>query len=199
MADETTRFKLGLLIQQMHTQRTTIRELKETLHNLERANTLQRTLAAVHDLEQNEKHWPFPDAPRLPPHPITTVACNENTYGAYLGDQLGSSARVAVMDDGLHVIVDVQTRSDLRKLGLSTALVKYITEHDHHDLWLLVRSDNKPAIAVYERNGFRQHPAPAGSELEQWRVEEQARVSDAFSEERVRILVLKRRATTDIR
>ena len=147
--------------------------------------------------------WPYPTAPTLPTQPLTTVACNDETnmYGAYYENQLGSSARVEVMGD-LHVIVDVQTRSDLRGFGLSTALVRYVTEHDHHDLWLLVRSDNDPAITVYERNGFTRHSAPEGSALERWRVRAQREVDQAARRDLdapVRILVLNRPATTRTR
>jgi predicted GNAT family acetyltransferase len=61
---------------------------------------------------------------------------------------------------GLAAVGNVLTRVAYRDRGMATTVTSAVTEaalEEHADVVLNVRQDNSPAIAVYERLGYRVH------------------------------------------
>ncbi len=83
-------------------------------------------------------------------------------FGIYSGSTLVSAAGTHVRSKraGLAAVGNVLTRVSYRDRGMATSVTSAVTEaalEEHADIVLNVRQDNTPAIAVYERLGFRNH------------------------------------------
>ncbi len=83
-------------------------------------------------------------------------------FGIYSGSTLVSAAGTHVRSAraGLAAVGNVLTRVAYRDRGMATSVTSAVTEaafEEHADVVLNVRQDNHPAIAVYERLGYRVH------------------------------------------
>jgi hypothetical protein len=83
-------------------------------------------------------------------------------FGIYSGASLVSAAGTHVRSKraGLAAVGNVLTKVAYRDRGMATSVTSAVTEaalEEHADVVLNVRQDNSPAIAVYERLGYRVH------------------------------------------
>jgi hypothetical protein len=83
-------------------------------------------------------------------------------FGIYSGSSLVSAAGTHVRSRraGLAAVGNVLTKVAYRDRGMATSVTSAVTEaslEEHPDVVLNVRQDNSPAIAVYERLGYRVH------------------------------------------
>ena len=83
-------------------------------------------------------------------------------FGVYVGSTLASAAGTHVRStrSGLAAVGNVLTRVAYRDRGMATSVTSAVTEaalEQHRDVVLNVRQDNAPAVAVYERLGYRVH------------------------------------------
>jgi GNAT superfamily N-acetyltransferase len=83
-------------------------------------------------------------------------------FGIYAGTTLVSAAGTHVRSKraGLAAVGNVLTRVAYRDRGMATSVTSAVTTaalEEHADVVLNVRQDNSPAIAVYERLGYRVH------------------------------------------
>jgi len=83
-------------------------------------------------------------------------------FGIYQGGALVSGAGTHVRSTraGIAAVGNVLTRLAFRGRGMATSCTSAVTEaalDEHRDVVLNVREDNLPAIAVYERLGYRTH------------------------------------------
>ena len=83
-------------------------------------------------------------------------------FGIYAGTNLVSAAGTHVRSKraGLAAVGNVLTRVAYRDRGMATSVTSAVTTaalEEHADVVLNVRQDNSPAIAVYERLGYRVH------------------------------------------
>jgi RimJ/RimL family protein N-acetyltransferase len=83
-------------------------------------------------------------------------------FGVYAGTTLVSAAGTHVRSKraGLAAVGNVLTRVAYRDRGMATTVTSAVTEaalEEHADVVLNVRQDNRPAIAVYGRLGYRVH------------------------------------------
>jgi FR47-like protein len=83
-------------------------------------------------------------------------------FGIYSGSSLVSAAGTHVRSKhaGLAAVGNVLTKVAYRDRGMATSVTSAVTEaalEEHPDVVLNVRQDNSPAIAVYERLGYRVH------------------------------------------
>lgn len=83
-------------------------------------------------------------------------------YGIYLGGELVSAAGTHVRSErsGVAAVGNVLTRLGFRDRGMATSCTSAVTAaalERHRDVVLNVRQDNAPAVAVYERLGYRVH------------------------------------------
>ena len=83
-------------------------------------------------------------------------------FGIYSGASLVSAAGTHVRSKraGLAAVGNVLTKVAYRDRGMATSVTSAVTEaalEEHRDVVLNVRQDNTPAIAVYERLGYRVH------------------------------------------
>ena len=83
-------------------------------------------------------------------------------FGIYSGSTLVSAAGTHVRSKraGLAAVGNVLTRVAYRERGMATSVTSAVTDaafEEHADVVLNVRQDNSPAIAVYERLGYRVH------------------------------------------
>ena len=83
-------------------------------------------------------------------------------FGIYAGRTIVSAAGTHVRSKraGLAAVGNVLTRVAYRDRGMATTVTSAVTQaalEEHADVVLNVRQDNSPAIAVYERLGYRVH------------------------------------------
>ena len=83
-------------------------------------------------------------------------------FGVYAGRQLVAAAGTHVRSQaaGLAAVGNVLTRLAYRNRGMATSVTTAVTEaalEQHRDVVLNVRQDNKPAVSVYLRLGYRVH------------------------------------------
>lgn len=83
-------------------------------------------------------------------------------FGIFVGSTLASAAGTHVRSrtSGLAAVGNVLTRMAYRDRGMATSVTSAVTAaalEDHRDVVLNVRQDNKPAVSVYERLGYRVH------------------------------------------
>ncbi|HEX4743791.1 MAG TPA: GNAT family N-acetyltransferase [Candidatus Limnocylindria bacterium] len=83
-------------------------------------------------------------------------------FGVYLGNTLVAAAgtHVRSRELGIAAVGNVLTRLAYRNRGLATTCTSAVTEaalEQHRDVVLNVRHDNGPAVAVYQRLGYRTH------------------------------------------
>jgi RimJ/RimL family protein N-acetyltransferase len=83
-------------------------------------------------------------------------------YGIYDGGRIVSAAgtHVRSAEAGIAAVGNVLTRLQHRGRGMATSVTSAVTEAalaEHRDVVLNVRQNNAPAIAVYERLGYRIH------------------------------------------
>jgi RimJ/RimL family protein N-acetyltransferase len=83
-------------------------------------------------------------------------------FGIFAGTTLVSAAGTHVRSKraGLAAVGNVLTRVAYRDRGMATSVTSAVTTaalEEHADVVLNVRQDNSPAIAVYERLGYRVH------------------------------------------
>lgn len=83
-------------------------------------------------------------------------------FGIYDGDRIVSAAgtHVRSAQAAVAAVGNVLTRVQYRERGMATSVTSAVTEAalaDHRDVVLNVRLNNAPAIAVYERLGYRKH------------------------------------------
>lgn len=83
-------------------------------------------------------------------------------FGIYVGSTLASAAGTHVRSQlsGLAAVGNVLTRMAYRDRGMATSVTSSVTAaalEEHRDVVLNVRQDNAPAVAVYERLGYRVH------------------------------------------
>jgi len=83
-------------------------------------------------------------------------------FGVYMGKTIVSAAGTHVRSKraGLAAVGNVLTRVAYRDRGMATTVTSAVTTaalEEHADVVLNVRQDNSPAIAVYERLGYRVH------------------------------------------
>lgn len=83
-------------------------------------------------------------------------------FGVYADGRIASAAGTHVRSGvaGIAAVGNVLTRLAYRDQGMATSVTSAVTEAaltDHRDVVLNVREDNVPAIAVYERLGYRLH------------------------------------------
>lgn len=85
-------------------------------------------------------------------------------FGIFVGTTLASAAGTHVRSrrSGLAAVGNVLTRVSFRDRGMATSVTSAVTAaalEEHRDVVLNVRQDNAPAVAVYERLGYRVHAA----------------------------------------
>jgi len=85
-------------------------------------------------------------------------------FGIYDGRRIASAAgtHVRSAQAGIAAVGNVLTRIAYRDRGMATSVTSAVTEAalaEHRDVVLNVRQGNAPAIAVYERLGYRTHAA----------------------------------------
>jgi hypothetical protein len=83
-------------------------------------------------------------------------------FGIFVGSTLASAAGTHVRSQasGLAAVGNVLTRVAYRDRGMATSVTSAVTAaalEEHRDVVLNVRQDNAPAVAVYERLGYRVH------------------------------------------
>jgi RimJ/RimL family protein N-acetyltransferase len=83
-------------------------------------------------------------------------------FGIFVGSTLASAAgtHVRSRSSGLAAVGNVLTRIAYRDRGMATSVTSAVTAaalEEHRDVVLNVRQDNAPAVAVYERLGYRVH------------------------------------------
>lgn len=83
-------------------------------------------------------------------------------FGIFVGTTLASAAGTHVRSrrSGLAAVGNVLTRVSYRDRGMATSVTSAVTSaalEEHRDVVLNVRQDNAPAVAVYERLGYRVH------------------------------------------
>lgn len=83
-------------------------------------------------------------------------------FGIYSGSMLVSAAGTHVRSQraGVAAVGNVLTRMSHRGRGMATSVTSVVTAaalEQHGDVVLNVRQDNAPAIAVYQRLGYRTH------------------------------------------
>lgn len=83
-------------------------------------------------------------------------------FGIYSGSTLVSAAGTHVRSQRSNVaaVGNVLTRVSYRDRGMATSVTSAVTSaalEEHADVVLNVRQDNEPAIAVYQRLGYRTH------------------------------------------
>lgn len=83
-------------------------------------------------------------------------------FGIFVGSTLVSAAGTHVRSrrSGLAAVGNVLTRVAYRDRGMATSVTSAVTAaalEEHRDVVLNVRQDNAPAVAVYERLGYRVH------------------------------------------
>jgi len=83
-------------------------------------------------------------------------------FGIFAGKTLVSAAGTHVRSkrSGLAAVGNVLTRVSYRDRGMATSVTSAVTTaslEEHRDVVLNVRQDNTPAVAVYERLGYRVH------------------------------------------
>lgn len=83
-------------------------------------------------------------------------------FGVFVGSTLASAAGTHVRSrrSGVAAVGNVLTRVAYRDRGMATSVTSAVTEaalDEHRDVVLNVRQDNAPAVAVYERLGYRVH------------------------------------------
>ena len=83
-------------------------------------------------------------------------------FGIFVGSSLVSAAGTHVRSQrfGLAAVGNVLTRLAYRDRGMATSVTSAVTAaalEEHKDVVLNVRQDNAPAVAVYQRLGYRVH------------------------------------------
>jgi ribosomal protein S18 acetylase RimI-like enzyme len=83
-------------------------------------------------------------------------------FGIYQGETLVSAAgtHVRSRESSIAAVGNVLTRIAYRGRGMATSCTAAVTEaalEEHRDVVLNVRDDNAPAIAVYQRLGYKTH------------------------------------------
>jgi predicted GNAT family acetyltransferase len=83
-------------------------------------------------------------------------------FGIYEGDRIVAAAGTHVRsgEAGIAAVGNVLTRMQYRDRGMATSVTSAVTEAalaEHRDVVLNVRQNNAPAVAVYERLGYRTH------------------------------------------
>lgn len=83
-------------------------------------------------------------------------------FGIYVDDRIVAAAgtHVRSAEAGIAAVGNVLTRVPYRDRGMATSVTSAVTEAalaEHRDVVLNVRQNNAPAIAVYERLGYRTH------------------------------------------
>ena len=83
-------------------------------------------------------------------------------FGVFVGSTLASAAGTHVRSrrSGIAAVGNVLTRVSYRDRGMATSVTSAVTEaalEEHRDVVLNVRQENAPAVAVYERLGYRVH------------------------------------------
>lgn len=83
-------------------------------------------------------------------------------FGIFIGSTLASAAGTHVRSrrSGLAAVGNVLTRVAYRDRGMATSVTSAVTAaalEEHRDVVLNVRQENAPAVAVYERLGYRVH------------------------------------------
>jgi ribosomal protein S18 acetylase RimI-like enzyme len=81
-------------------------------------------------------------------------------YGLFIGDLLVSVAYTLIETDDVAVIGGVFTREGFRNRGFAASVVSKLAYHvakGGKTASLYVREDNKPAIRVYEKIGFKEY------------------------------------------
>lgn len=83
-------------------------------------------------------------------------------FGVYAGPTLVAAAGTHVRSraEGIAAVGNVLTRVPFRGRGMATSVTSAVTAaalEEHRDVVLNVRHENQPAVAVYERLGYRGH------------------------------------------
>jgi len=83
-------------------------------------------------------------------------------FGIYVGSLLAAAAGTHVRSrrSSIAAVGNVLTRVTYRDRGMATSVTSAVTEaafEEHTDVVLNVRQNNSPAIAVYDRLGYRVH------------------------------------------
>ncbi len=83
-------------------------------------------------------------------------------FGIYVDGRIASAAGTHVRSAaaGIAAVGNVLTRLPFRERGMATSVTSAVTAaalDEHRDVVLNVRETNEPAIAVYERLGYRRH------------------------------------------
>jgi len=83
-------------------------------------------------------------------------------FGIYVDGRIAAAAgtHVRSTEAGIAAVGNVLTRISYRDRGMATSVTSAVTSaalDEHHDVVLNVREANEPAIAVYERLGYRVH------------------------------------------
>ena len=83
-------------------------------------------------------------------------------FGIFVGSSLVAAAGTHVRSQrfGLAAVGNVLTRLAYRDRGMATSVTSAVTAaalEEHKDVVLNVRQDNAPAVAVYQRLGYRVH------------------------------------------
>jgi GNAT superfamily N-acetyltransferase len=146
----------------------------ETTYRFERADRMKRMAVTIHRFRPRITHR----VTRLGSEDLDAVIDlyghasrtyftpdrmrREIYFGVYQGDTLISSAGTHVRSRGsaIAAVGNVLTRLAYRGRGMATSCTSAVTEaalEEHRDVVLNVREDNVPAIAVYERLGYRTH------------------------------------------
>lgn len=146
----------------------------EAAYRFERVDRMHRMVVDVHAFDPRVTHR----VARLGPEHLEDVIDlyghasrtyftrdrlqREIYFGIYVGGALVSAAgtHVRSVRAGLAAVGNVLTKLGHRDRGMATSVTSAVTQaalEDHPDVVLNVRQDNAPAIAVYERLGYRVH------------------------------------------
>ncbi|HET8567400.1 MAG TPA: GNAT family N-acetyltransferase [Candidatus Limnocylindria bacterium] len=146
----------------------------ESVYRFERCDRMQRMVVDARSFRPRVSH----DVVRLGPERVGDVVdlyghvsrsyftterlAREIYFGAYAGGTLVAAAGTHVRSRAASVaaVGNVLTRVSYRGRGMATSVTSAVTEaalEDHRDVVLNVRQDNHPAVAVYQRLGYRTH------------------------------------------
>ena len=146
----------------------------ESVYRFDRCDRMQRMAVDVDSFRPRQTHT----AVRLGPERVEDVVelygnasrsyftprrlAREIYFGVYMGNALVAAAgtHVRSRELGIAAVGNVLTRLAYRNRGLATTCTSAVTEaalEQHRDVVLNVRHDNGPAVAVYQRLGYRTH------------------------------------------